>query len=122
MSAAHIVVLVTVPSEEIALKVAEILLQQRAAACVNILPGIRSLYIWKDQRCDEQEWLLLCKTRTDQFETRFVPAVKSVHPYEVPEIIALPIIAGSSDYLAWIDEVVTPSLHFGPTQDNLTTD
>lgn len=104
MDASHIVVLITVPSEEIATKIAATLLKTKAAACVNILPGVRSMYNWKGKVCDDQELLLVCKSRAALFETLLVPAVKSAHPYELPEIIALPIVAGSPDYLAWIDE------------------
>ncbi|HEX9028846.1 MAG TPA: divalent-cation tolerance protein CutA, partial [Anaerolineales bacterium] len=81
------------------------LLEQKLAACVNILPQLRSLYIWQGQIHDDEEAMLLVKTRAELFETQLIPAVKMVHPYEVPEIIALPVQAGSKDYLDWIDAV-----------------
>ncbi len=104
MEKSPIVVLITVPREEVAIKIATILLEEKAAACVNIVPGVRSLYTWQGKVSDDQELLLICKSRVELFETRLVPAVKSVHPYELPEIVALPIVAGSPEYLDWIDE------------------
>jgi periplasmic divalent cation tolerance protein len=100
----HIVVLITVPSEEIAEKITNALLVQKLAACVNIVAPIRSLYTWEDKICDDEEMLLIVKSRVELFENHLVPAVLAAHPYEVPEIIALPILMGSNNYLDWIDE------------------
>lgn len=102
MENSFIVVLITVPSEEVGKQVANVLLENRLAACVNITDSIQSLYIWQGQVTQDEERLLIIKTRSDIFEDKFVPAVRSVHPYDVPEIIGLPIMMGSNDYLDWI--------------------
>lgn len=99
----HIVVLITVPSKEIAEKIASALLEQNLAACVNIAAPIHSLYTWENKICEDEEMLLIIKSRAELFENRLVPAVQAAHPYEVPEIIALPILMGSKSYLDWID-------------------
>lgn len=101
----HIVVLITAPSQEVAEHIAASLLEKKLAACVNTAVPVRSLYTWKGQVEQDDEVLLVVKARVEGFEERFIPAVQTVHPYEVPEIIALPIVLGSSSYLAWIDEV-----------------
>ena len=100
----HIVVLITVPSEKIAEKIANALLEQNLAACVNIVAPIRSLYTWKEKICDDEEMLLIVKSRAELFENQLVPAVQAAHPYQVPEIIALPILMGSKNYLDWIND------------------
>lgn len=99
----HIVVLITVSSPEEGEKIAKALVEKRVAACVNIIPGIRSIYRWQGKICDDRELLLMAKTTGALFE-RVEKEVKSLHSYKVPEIIALPIIKGSDDYLSWIDE------------------
>ncbi len=99
-----IVVLITVPTEEDAGKIARHLVEKRLAACVNIVPGIRSIYTWEGEVCDEGEFLLVVKSRTDLF-ARVAEAVSGRHPYSVPEIIALPIVSGSEPYLDWIGQV-----------------
>src|SRR3990170_607347 len=98
-----IIVLITVSSPEEGEKIAKALIEKRLAACVNILPGLRSIYHWQGKICDDKELLLLAKTRVDVFDI-LEKEVKALHSYEVPEIIALPIVAGSRDYLNWINE------------------
>jgi len=100
----HIVVLITVPSEEIAEKIANALLEKSLAACVNIVAPIRSLYTWEEKICEDEETLLIVKSRAELFENQLVPAVQDTHPYQVPEIIALPILMGSKNYLGWIND------------------
>jgi len=100
------VVFVTVPNEDAALAVASAVLEKKLAACVNIVPAVRSLYWWEGRICDDCELLCIIKTKSAQFDA-LAEAVRSVHPYKVPEIISLPISAGSSDYLKWIDENIT---------------
>ena len=107
--ARHVVVLVTVPSGADATGIAGALLDERLAASVNIVPTIQSLYEWQGERCYADEVLLLIKTRAALFD-RLVPVVRSRHPYKVPGIIALPIVAGLQDYLDWIDQVIDPGL------------
>ena len=105
MTNTYIIVLITVPSQEVGGKIANKLLEDKLAACVNILPAIDSHYIWKGDIYNDEEVLLIIKSQIDLFEAGIVPAVKSIHPYKVPEIIALPIIAGNPEYLDWIREV-----------------
>jgi periplasmic divalent cation tolerance protein len=101
----HVVVLVTAPSSEIGSHIAEALLEQRLAACVNVVPSVTSIYTWEGEGCSDEEVLLVIKTRREAFDA-LADVVKHVHPYEVPEIIAVPVVAGSEDYLDWIDEAV----------------
>ena len=108
MTSTPIVALITAPSEEVGREIAGALLEKKLAACVNILPGLRSLYKWKGETCDDAEVLLIAKTRAEIFQEGFVPAVREVHPYEVPEIIALPIAMGLQSYLDWIGEETAP--------------
>ena len=103
----YIIVLITAPSQEVGRQVAGALIEQKLAACVNIIPAINSLYVWEGKTVDDQEALLVVKTRADLFEDRLVPAVQAVHPYEVPEIIALPVLMGSKRYLEWIEAETT---------------
>ncbi len=97
-----IVALITTSSEEEARKIAELLVNEKKAACVSIVPGVDSVFWWEDKLDSARESLLLVKTRASLFP-EIVELVKRMHSYEVPEIIALPIIAGSEDYLKWLD-------------------
>jgi len=100
-----ILVLITCPNKEVSEQVASALLDQKLAACINTMTPVTSLYTWKGEINRDEEMLLIVKSRADLFESELIPAVKAVHPYEVPEIIALPVIMGSEDYLGWIREV-----------------
>ena len=95
--------MITVPSKEVGEQIANALLEQNLAACVNIISPIRSLYMWEGKISDDEELLLIVKSRAELFEDQLVPAVQAAHPYDVPEIIALPILMGSKSYLDWID-------------------
>lgn len=97
-----IVVLSTCDSEEQAEAIAQDLVEQRLAACVNIIAGARSIYRWKDQIEDSREFLLLIKSRRDLFD-KLRAAIHKLHSFEVPEVIALPVIDGSPNYLTWLD-------------------
>jgi periplasmic divalent cation tolerance protein len=97
-----IVVLITAGSEEEGHKIAKLLVKERKAACVNIVPGVHSLFRWKGKLDSARESLLLVKTKALLFP-EIVELVKRTHSYEVPEIIALPIIGGSEEYLEWLD-------------------
>jgi len=99
----YVVIFITASSYEEARKVADSLVTQKKAACVNIVPKVNSLFRWKGKIEDAEENLLVVKTRAKLF-SEVVSTVKAVHSYEVPEIIALPIIEGNPDYLKWIDE------------------
>ena len=105
MNVEYIIVLITCPNQEVSQEVASALLDQKLAACVNTMTPVTSLYTWKGRINRDEEFLLIVKSRADLFESKLIPAVKAVHPYEVPEIIALPVIMGSEDYLGWIKEV-----------------
>lgn len=97
-----LVIFCTAPSENEAKLISETLVKEKLAACVSRMSGVQSVYIWKDKICDEKEWLLIIKSRKsclDQMTTR----IKSIHSYEVPEIVALPIMGGSEDYLNWLE-------------------
>jgi periplasmic divalent cation tolerance protein len=99
----HVVLYITVPNEETAAAIARPLVEERLAACVNRVPGVRSTYLWKGEVCVDEELLLIVKTRRALFE-RVRARVRELHPYSVPEIIALPIVEGHKEYLDWIDE------------------
>ena len=101
----HIVVLVTASSVKEAETIGRGLVENRLAACVNICTGVRSLFRWQGGIEEQEEVLLLVKSRSDLLPS-IIGAVKRLHSYTVPEVIALPILAGSPDYLAWIDESV----------------
>ena len=95
------VVLCTVPTEESAEKIARALVEERLAACVSIVPGIRSIYRWENEICDDPELLLLIKTRRDLFEP-LSARLQRLHPYEVPEIVALESGQVSPAFLDWL--------------------
>jgi periplasmic divalent cation tolerance protein len=96
-----LVVLVTVPDPGTGAELARALVEERLAACGNVLPGLRSIYRWEGQLHDEAEALLVLKTTRARFEA-LREAVLRMHPYQVPEVIALPVEAGSAPYLAWL--------------------
>jgi periplasmic divalent cation tolerance protein len=103
----HYVVLVTVSSETEAQTVARALVEERLAACVNIIPGLTSIYRWDGQICEDRELLLLIKTRAEKIAT-LCDRIVHLHSYAVPEVIALPIAQGSGRYLAWLDSCLAP--------------
>ena len=96
-----LVVLVTAPDADVAARLARTLVEEKLAACGNVLPAVRSIYRWEGRVCDEQEVLLVLKAPAQRF-----PALRdrilALHPYEVPEVVALRIEDGSEKYLAWI--------------------
>jgi len=98
-----ITVFITVPKEEEAARIARELVDSRLAACANIVKDIRSIYRWQGKTEDEVEVLMVIKTRRELFDS-LMKRVKELHSYAVPEILALPVIAGSEDYLKWLHE------------------
>ncbi|MBI5814100.1 MAG: divalent-cation tolerance protein CutA [Nitrospinae bacterium] len=100
-----IVVLVTASGEEEAAKIAGELVSRRLAACVNIIPGARSIYRWEGKICDGREALMIVKTTADKF-TRLSETVAELHSYSTPEVIAMPVTAGSEKYLGWVFDSV----------------
>jgi periplasmic divalent cation tolerance protein len=96
-----LVVLVTAPTPERAAEIARALVEERLAACGNVVPAIRSIYRWEGKVQDEAEALLVLKTTRARFEA-LRDRVLALHPYEVPEVIALAVETGSAPYLAWL--------------------
>ncbi len=103
MSNEYIQVFTTVEKREDADRIASNMVNKRVAACAQVVGPIHSTYWWKGKVEQAGEWLLMMKTRQDLFSA-LEREIKAVHPYEVPEIIALPIVAGSQSYLKWIEE------------------
>lgn len=97
------IVFVTAGSQEEAATIGRTVVEENLAACANIVPRIRSIYRWKGQIYDEQEFLIIIKTRTSQFEA-LQKRVKELHSYEVPEIISFPVARGLPQYLKWVLE------------------
>lgn len=100
----ELVVFMTASNEDEAARIAKALVAERLAGCVNIIRNIRSIYSWQGKIEDEQEVFMIVKTRKPLFDS-FIRKVKELHSYTVPEIIALPIVDGSEDYLKWLREV-----------------
>jgi periplasmic divalent cation tolerance protein len=100
----EIVVFITAPKEEEAVKIAYALVEAGLAGCVNILKNIRSIYRWEGKIEDEKEVLMIAKTKKKHFKP-LEKKVKELHRYLVPEIIAVPIVGGSADYLQWLKDV-----------------
>ncbi len=103
----EIVVFITTASKEEAEKIGTALVEQKLAACANILPQITSIFSWKGRTCKETECLIILKSRSSLFE-KLSATVKKGHSNEIPEIIALPIVSGSEAYLKWLHENTKP--------------
>ncbi len=82
------------------------LVEEGLAACVNILPGVRSIYRWEGKSCDEQEAMLFIKSAIDPIE-RLIEIISKRHPYECPEVIVVPVVTGLERYLRWVEETCT---------------
>jgi periplasmic divalent cation tolerance protein len=102
-----IVVLITAASQEEARRLADALLAKRQAACVSILPHVDSFFWWQGAREKAEENLLIVKTVSNLLPL-LIKTVKSIHSYEVPEVIALPVIGGNQDYLDWVARETGP--------------
>ena len=100
------VVLVTVPSMEEAKRLVDLLLNEKLAACVSIIPQIVSQYGWEGKRESSHEVLLIIKTATKKL-SGMIPYIRKHHSYQVPEILALPVLEGNSDYLKWVEKEVS---------------
>ena len=100
------VALSTVSTAADAERIATALVERGLAACVNVVPGVVSIYRWKGEIQRDEELLLVIKTRTERFE-ELRELLVSLHPYEVPELIGFEIAAGHAPYLAWLDESVS---------------
>jgi periplasmic divalent cation tolerance protein len=108
----ELVVLVTVPNKDEGLRIARSLVSERLAACVNIIPGMESIYRWEARIAHDEELLLVIKTTADRFAELEV-RVKDLHSYSTPEVIALEIRQGSPDYLKWLADSTVPGQQNG---------
>ena len=108
----EIIVLITTGSQDEARSIARLLVEKELVACVNVFPGVRSIFRWEGQVVEEQECLLVAKTVSGAFN-RVAAEVKSIHSYSLPEVIALPIQQGLPEYLSWVGEAVKVT---GPTE------
>jgi len=110
-----LLVLCTCPDAETARTIAATLVEERRAACVNIAGPVRSVFSWEGEVCDESELLLLAKT-TETAYPALEARIVALHPYDVPEVIAAPVTAGSSAYLDWVAGAVAAA----PVADSVT--
>ncbi len=100
----HLVIgYMTVPSMDVAKDLATVLIDERLAACISIVPSIRSIYRWQEKSCDEQEILLIIKTTSSMIDL-LINRATAMHPYDVPEIIFTPVVAGNEPYLQWVKD------------------
>ena len=113
MSAEFLTVLTTTDKKADADRIARTLVERKLAACVQVLGPIQSTYRWKGQIESAEEWLCLIKTKGSRYQA-VEEAIRELHPYEVPEIVALPIVHGSKSYLSWLDESVQGRLQEEP--------
>jgi len=103
MATEYITVFITAPNEEEAAKISRTIVEERLAACVNIIRSVHSIYRWQGRVEDESEVLMIAKTKRALFD-RLKGRIKELHSYEVPEIIGLPVIEGSKQYLDWLSQ------------------
>lgn len=96
-----VVVFVTCPSQEVGEQVGRTLVEERLAACVNVIPGVKSIYRWEGKICRDPEVLLVINTRRLRLPT-LIRRVTALHPYSVPEVVALPLVGGLAPYLSWV--------------------
>lgn len=101
------VVLVTAPDAETGAGIARVLVEERLAACVNVVAGLRSFYRWEGRIQEDAEVLLIVKTRVDRCEA-LAARVRTLHPYALPEVLALAATGGSDAYLAWVAAEARP--------------
>ncbi|MEL7061329.1 MAG: divalent-cation tolerance protein CutA [Acidobacteriota bacterium] len=111
-----IVVVTTVGSEDQGIEIAQELIARRQAACVNILPGVRSIYRWKGKICRDGEYLLIVKTMADEYDA-VAETILELHRYELPELLAFEISRGDDDFLAWIESSLDKTADFDDEAD-----
>jgi len=107
MADEYLLVLCTCPGNTVAAEIATALIEQKLAACVNRVPGVKSYYHWQGRLAQDDEVLLLIKTTRARFAA-LEGAISAVHTHQVPEIIAVPITAGSEAYLQWVSDATAP--------------
>lgn len=103
MSSEYLVVWCSCPDRHTAWTIANHLVDQRLAACVTLLPGVTSVYRWRDKVEQADELVLMIKTQASAYP-QLEAAVEALHPYDVPELLAMPIAGGAANYLSWLDE------------------
>lgn len=96
-----IVVNCTVPNKKVAREITKVIMRHRLAACVSLIENVKSVFSWEGELCEEKELLMMIKTRRANYG-KIKLVIEDIHPYEVPEIIALPIVDCSEDYLKWL--------------------
>ncbi len=101
------VALSTAPDADTGARIAQALVEERLAACVNVIPGVRSIYRWQGEIEDEREVLLVIKTRAERLDA-LAERLRVLHPYQVPELLAFSVAGGSTPYLEWMLEGATP--------------
>lgn len=101
----YVLVLTTIGGGQEAARLAKTLVEKRLVACVNDVGPVRSFFEWQGKLEEDSEHLLLMKTRADRYE-ELETVLRELHPYDVPEVVAIPIERGSKDYLSWVDENV----------------
>lgn len=99
----YLVIFSTVPDHETGLKISENLIKEKLAACCNLVPGLLSVFSWKGKIQHDSEELLIIKSTEKEYEA-IEKRIKDLHPYQIPEIIALPLARGSDSYLNWINQ------------------
>ena len=104
----YIQIITTVSQLNEAKIIADNILDKKIAACMQIIGPIKSIYWWKNKKENQEEWLCIIKTKKHLFKI-IEKIIKKLHPYELPEIIATPIINGSKEYLKWIDNIIQNS-------------
>jgi periplasmic divalent cation tolerance protein len=108
MSAQNVIVaLVTVPNKAEATKLAELLVEKRAAACVNIIPGLMSIFSWDGALSKEEEFLLIVKSVKSEYQ-RLEDLIKANHPYDCPEVLAFDAVNGAEQYCSWVNAQTSP--------------
>jgi periplasmic divalent cation tolerance protein len=112
-----IVVVTTVGTEEQAYLIARELVSRRQAACVNVMPGVRSIYRWKGKICKDGELLLIIKTQEAEFEG-VSETIRELHSYELPEILAFNVSKGEKNFLAWIASSVDKDAEFSDEEED----
>ncbi len=106
-----IIIMITTPSVAVAQQIAESLLAKHLAACINLIPQVQSLYRWEGKVQKDEEALMLIKSRQSLFHSQIVPLVRQIHPYQLPELIVLPILGGFPPYLDWIVQETSNPFH-----------
>ncbi len=106
MSGNPVVIFITASTNEEAKSIGKHLVEKGLAACANIVPGVQSLFVWDGKFCQEDEVLIIIKSVREKAK-EIIAVVKEIHSYDVPEIIVLPIVDGSKDYLNWLQESIS---------------